>query len=94
MAVLIVLALLVAFLIVYRMVTDYHRRGTPFPPQSGIPRERPKLPECLTGEGFMEDIDDRGWFLGFRRIEQDEAGARYWQHYDEAGNKTGTTKIP
>lgn len=86
---LVVLAMGVLGLLIYRSVGEYHRHRTPFPPNHGshfpIP-PRPK-PAWMVEDGYIENFDERGYLLGYRRLERDENGAEVVRYYDEDGNR-------
>lgn len=76
-------------LIFYRSFGEYQRHRTPFPPDPAnlvpIP-PRPK-PAWMVEEGYVENFDERGYLLGYRRLERDENDAEVWRYYDEDGNR-------
>ncbi len=89
LSLLVVLGLGILGAIVYRSFGAYHQLRTPIPPDPAklvpVP-PRPK-PEWMVEDGYVEHLDERGCFVGYRRFERDENGTETWRFYDEGGNR-------
>jgi hypothetical protein len=89
LSLLVVLGLGILGAIIYRSFGAYHRLRTPIPPnpENLVPiPPRPK-PAWMVEDGYVEHLDERGCFIGYRRLERDENGAEVVRYYDEDGNR-------